>query len=152
MVFLIASMTYGQNPLRGDICQDIPDLTSQQKTSISQLSSQHQKTMDELRKQFWAEPDAVKARAIKANMNTEQLNHYQGVSDLLTPEQKIWFDQNCYRYYGQGYGRRQGYGRGQGYGQGRGFGRGQGYVQGQGYGRGMGYGRGSGYGRGRGSL
>jgi len=137
----IASGTYGQRINRVDICQSIPDLTTEQEQKIDKLRVSHQQKMDRLRDQFYAELDVAKASEIKTQMNTEMKDHFKNVSALLTPEQKIFFDQNCYAnrswgpYYGRGYSRNgQGYWRsGQGYGPGRG--RGQGRGQGRGYGR-----------------
>ena len=128
---------YAQTANKGDICQYIPYLTTEQKQKIDKLSTTHQKTMDDFRSQFWSEIDPAKASAIKTQMNTEMDNHYQNISAFLSPEQKIWFNRNCYANS------RRGLGRGQGFGPGRGFGRGQGFGPGKGYGHGQGRGRGA---------
>ena len=144
---LMVSNVSAQRPNRSNVCQDIPNLTQEQNQEINKLSVAHQKKMDDLRTKFWSEPDPDKASVIKIQMNTEMDNHYRNISNLLTSEQKTWYDQNCNvnrRYY---YGRR-GYGRnGQGLGRGRGNGRGRGYGRGGGYGRGQGNGPGGGRGR-----
>jgi len=118
-----------QTPNKGELCQNIPDLTQEQNQKIDKLSATHQKTMNDLRTKFWAEPDPDKASVIKTQMNTEMDNHYRNISDLLTPEQQTWYDQNCNVNSRNYYGRRangrngQGYGRGQGRGADRGSGR-----------------------------
>jgi len=148
LIMLTASIAYSQKVNRGDVCDLIPNLTTQQKSEISELSTQHQKTMDALRIQFRSETDISIATSTKTKMNEEQNAHYLAISKLLTTEQKTWFDQSCIRNSGQGYGRGQGFGRGQSYARGQGNGRGQSYARGQGNGRGRGNnGRGQGYGR-----
>ena len=125
---LVATGVYAQRVNRGDVCQEIPGLTIEQKQKIEKLGVTHQKKMDKLRSQFYAERNLEKASDYKAEMNTEMKNHYSNISALLSPEQQEWFDQNCNadgsgRYYA-----RQGKGRGgQGLGRGgRGLGRGPG--------------------------
>ena len=128
-----------QRSNRTDLCHAIPNLSLEQQKKIDKLSTTHQKTMDELRTKFYAEPDVVKASGFKIQMNTEMKSHYQNISGLLTSEQQTWFDQNCNVNNrraafgrGQGLGRNQTYVRGQAYSQGRGYGRGRGYARGQG--------------------
>ncbi len=125
VALMIATVAFTQSTNRGDICQNIPDLTIEQKSKIDGLSSTHQKTMDELRLEFRSEADATKAASIKTKMNTERENHSNNISKLLTPEQKTWFEQNYKQNRGKGYGRGQGCGRGNRQGYGRGFGRGR---------------------------
>ena len=154
---VMATGAYAQRANRGDVCRNIPNLSTEQTQQVSNLSVIHKKTMDGLREQFYSEIDAAKASEYKTQMNTEMANHYRNISDILTPEQKTWFDQQCnvnnrrgyYRNVGFGRGG-QGYGRGLGYASGQGYGRGVGYASGQGYGRGVGYASGQGYGRGQG--
>ena len=115
-VILMATGVSAQRANRGDICQDIPNLTQEQSQEINKLSVTHQKTMDDLRTKFWAESDPDKASEIKTQMNTEMDNHYRNISDLLPPEQQTWFDQNC-NAYRRSYFRGGSYSRsGQGYG------------------------------------
>ena len=159
---LLATGAFAQRANRGDVCQNIPNLTKEQKQNIDKQSLAHQKTMDGPRTRFYAENDAVKASEIKTQMSTEMAKHNREITALLTTEQQNWYNQQCFAtsrrgYYsrggfvrGQGYGRGQGFGSGQGYGRGQGFGSGQGYGRGQGFGPGQGYGRGQGQGRGRG--
>lgn len=154
---VMATGAYAQRANRGDVCHNIPNLTTEQSQKVNNLSAIHQKTMDGLRTQFYSENDAVRASEFKTQMNTEMANHYLNISDILTPEQKTWFDQQCnvnnrrgFGRSGQGYASGRGYVSGQGYASGRGYGRGMGYASGQGYVRGQGYGRGQGRGRGMG--
>ncbi len=140
-----------QRANRGDVCQNIPNLSTEQTQKINNLGVTHQKTMDGLRAQFYSENDAAKASEFKTQMNTEMANHYRNISNILTPEQKTWFDQQCNVNNRRGYYRNGGFGRsGQGYVSGVGYASGQGYGRGQGFGRGQGYGRGQGRGRGMG--
>jgi len=145
IAFTMALGTYAQRVNRGDVCQNIPNLTTTQKQEIDKLCVTHQQKMDRLRDQFYAECDIANASEIKTQMNAEVKNHYKNISALLTPEQKVFLDQNCYAnrsrgsYYGRGFGRNgRGYRQGgQGYerGNGRAFGQGRGQGQGRGYGR-----------------
>ena len=120
---MMVTVAFTQSTNRGDVCQNIPDLTTEQKSKIDELSSMHQKTMDELRLEFRSDSDATKAAANKTKMNTERKNHYNNISKLLTAEQITWFEQNYNQNRGKGYGRGQGCGRGNRQGYGRGFGR-----------------------------
>lgn len=143
--FFIALGTCAQRVNRVDVCQRIPNLTTEQKQEIDKLRVPHQKKMDRLRDQFYAELDVAKASEIKTQMTAEMKDHYKNVNALLTPEQKTFFDQNCYAnknwrsYNGRGSGRNcRGYWRsGQQYGQGSG----RAIRQGRGRGQGRGYGR-----------
>ena len=133
---VMVAVIYAQTANQGDICQYIPDLTTEQKQKIDKLSTAHQKTMDDFRAQFWSESDPAKASDIKTQMNTEMDKHYQNISALLSPEQNIWFNRNCYANSRRGFGRSQGFGPGRGYGRGQGFGPGRGCGRGRGRGRG----------------
>ena len=162
-IVLFASIcTYAQTANRVDFCQQIPNLTSQQQEQIDEFSSSHQETMDGLRTQFRAETDAGKALGLKTRMSTEMENHYTNISGLLDPEQKTWFDQNCYANNKSANGGNQGYTSARGYrfGPGNIAGRGNRFgpanTAGRGYrcGRCPGYGRGyaARYGRGGGAV
>ena len=148
---VMVTCAYSQRPFRGDVCQNIPDLTTEQKQKIDELSLKHQKTMDGLRTKFYSETDAVKASEIKSQMNSETADHYRNISGLLTPEQQTWFDQRCFAYSRRGNGQGMGYGR-VGRGRGMGPGRGMGYGCRMGPGRGLGQGNRMGYGRGMGRI
>ena len=142
VAILLAVGMNAQRANRTDLCQNIPNLSPEQREKIDKLSDTHQKTMDGLRSKFYAETDGVKASGYKTQMNTEMQTHYKNISGILTADQQTWYDQSCNintrrsTSYTAGYGRGQGLGRGQGYGQGRG--RGQSYGRGQGLGRGQG--------------
>jgi len=145
IALIMALGTYAQRIIREDVCQNIPNLTMEQKQKIDKLSVTHQQKMDRLRDQFYAEGDMVKASEVKTQMNAEMKHHYMNLSALLTPEQQVFLDRNCYvnssrgSYYGRGTGR-----NGRGYRQeGQEYGRGNGRAinQGRGRGQGRGYGR-----------
>ncbi len=142
VAIIMVTCAYSQRANRGDVCQNIPNLTKEQKQKIDKLCVEHQKTIDGLRTQFYTEPDAEKALEIKTQMNTERANHFRNVSAMLTPEQQTWFNQQCNFNRRGGYFCRGGFGRtGQDYGRGQGWGRGQGSGRGpcgRGMGRGMG--------------
>jgi len=141
---ILATGAFAQRANRGDVCQNIPNLTKEQKQKIDKQSIAHQKTMDGLRAKFYAENDAVKASEIKTQMSTEMANHNRNITALLTADQQIWYNQQCLATSRRGYGRGMGYSHGQSYGRGQGFGSGQGYGRGKGLGRGQGRGRGMG--------
>ena len=150
VAIIMATGTYAQKANRGDVCQNIPSLTKEQKQKIDKQSLAHQKTMDGLRTKFYAENDVEKASEVKIQMNAERANYFQEISDLLTAEQQIWYNQQCFATNRRAYGRGQGFGSGRGNCRGMGNGRGQGYGQGRGFGPGSNYGRGQGFGPGRG--
>lgn len=134
---LVATGAYAQRSNRVDICKEIPGLTIEQTQKIDRLSVTHQQKMDRLRSQFYAERNVEKATGYKTEMNTEMKNHFNNISAILTPEQQIWFDQNCYSdgqggyYVGQGKGR-GGNNGGQGLGRGYNRNNGKGSVRGSG--------------------
>ena len=49
---MMVTGAFAQRANRGDVCQNIPNLTTEQKQKIDKLSITHQKTMDGLRSQF----------------------------------------------------------------------------------------------------
>lgn len=129
------------------ICQRIPDLTEDQQTKIEALRVDHLKEMTALRNQT-NELRAKKQTLMtsdKANMNeinsvidqmTDLQNkkmkasakHQQDVRNLLTDDQKVYFDSRPNRGHrngrGMGSGNRGGRGQGNGQGNGQGYGRG----------------------------
>ncbi len=155
------------NPNRPMMNQNcgIPDLTDKQEAKIKELRTSHWDDM----KAFRADLDILRAekrklevadnpdaKAIDAkieemgNLRTQMQKtsnrHRLAVRELLTDDQKAWFDSRNQRRGGKGFGRghgRRGYGAGYGAGCRGGNGYGAGY--GKGYGRGAGYGMG--YGR-----
>ena len=153
---LMATGAYAQRANRGDVCPNIPNLTTEQTQKVEKLSVIHQKTMDGLREQFYSSNDAAKASEFKTQMNTEMANRYRNISNILAPEQKTWFDQQCNVNNRRGYYRNRGFGRsgqgyvsGVGYASGQGCGRGKSFAPVSTYGRGQGRGRGMGRGLGR---
>lgn len=144
---------YGRNM----ICNRIPDLTADQETKIEALRVNHLKEMTSYRNQM-NELRAKKQTLMSSdNTNMNEINsvidqmtgvhgkmmkasakHRQDVRNLLTDEQKVYFDSRPMR--GRGHGK--GSGRA-----GRGYRNFDGYGQGNGRGQGLGYGNGDGYGR-----
>lgn len=139
-------------------CMDIPGLTDAQMQKITAINAAHQKTIDNMRTDFYAAGDVITANNIKAKMTLEQNNHLKKISEVLDEEQLKYFNANIIAgpaggqgravnaaagrgvgggYYG--YPNTAGYGRGPcGMGYGRSFGRGYGGGMGRGMGRGMG--------------
>jgi hypothetical protein len=114
----------------------IPGLTEDQKTQITNLESEHQKAMAELRTERRSTFDAAEKNAIRIKMLERVQNHRNEVRNLLTDEQQKQYDllQARNQAWQQGYrqGRRNApqrsgfYGRGgSGRGAAAGYGRGR---------------------------
>lgn len=125
------------------VCQNIPDLTDEQGEQIKKLKTAHMKEMLVLRNQMGelkakkrtlSTGDNVDTKVANANIdeitklqNTimkKQFKHRQDIRNLLTEDQKVWFDSHQPRR-GKG---KSGIKAGQGkwsQGPGRGHGRGQ---------------------------
>lgn len=108
-------------------CLDIPGLTDQQREQILAINTAHQKTIDQMRADFWAAEDITVANEIKAKMTLEQNKHLKKISEVLNEEQLKYFNENIIA--GPAGGKGQAYNRG-------GRGNGRAYAYGQGYGRG----------------
>ncbi len=126
---------YGQ----GSFCNNIPNLSTEQQTKISDLRTAHWKKMQDSRNQLAVKSANLQTLrstgdlnainktidemgAIRTNMQKNREQHFQDVRSLLNADQKVYFDSfNRGRGNCQAYGR--GYGRGNGQGFGRGFGR-----------------------------
>lgn len=119
-------------------CLEIPGLTDVQKQKITEINTAHQKTIDDMRQQFWAAEDITIANEIKAKMTLEQNNHLKKVSAVLNEEQLQYFNNNIITGpAGRGRAYNAGGGRGRGFGAGDRPGRGR-FAAGRG-GRGGGY-------------
>lgn len=122
-------------------CLDIPGLSDTQKAQITEANTAHQKTIDNMRAEFYAANDLVIANEIKAKMTLEQNNHLDKISKLLTEEQRVYFNENIIAgpagRGGRAYNRAPRGGRGYGYGA---AGRGRNRAARPGRGRGAGYG------------
>jgi len=126
-------------------CYRIPDLTEDQQAKIEALRLDHLKEMTALRnqtnelrakKQTLMTTDNTDMKEINSVIDqmTELQNkkmkvsakHQQDVRNLLTDDQKVYFDSHSHRGHrkGRGMSSRKGNGRGQGNGQGTGNGRG----------------------------
>lgn len=75
-------------------CLDIPGLTDAQIKDITAINAAHQKTIDDMRADFYAAEDVMLANEIKARMTLEQNNHLKQISDLLNEEQLKYFNEN----------------------------------------------------------
>ena len=136
----------------GYYCNNIPDITAEQQTKLDALRTAHWKSVQNsrnllaekaarlrtLRTSDNVDMDAInktidEMSAIRSSMQKSREKHLQDVRNVLTDEQRVYFD-NFQSRRGQGFGRGQGkgnarrggYGPGNGYGQGRGPGRGLG--------------------------
>jgi hypothetical protein len=145
-------------------CLDIPGLTDVQMQKITAINNEHQKTIDNMRTDFYAAGDVITANNIKAKMTLEQNVHLKKISGELDEEQLKYFNANIIagpaggrgmatNAAGQaggnntaGYANTSGYTNTSGYGRGpcgAGYGRGAGRSAGRGVGRGAGRGMGS---------
>lgn len=128
---------YGQGFQTGYFCNNIPNLTADQQTKITDLRTVHLKERQNFSNQL-AEKGVrlqILRSADNADMNTinksidelgviqtsmmkNKEQHFQSVRALLTDNQKVY-----YNNFNRGRGNGQGYGYGNGYGRGRGSGR-----------------------------
>ncbi len=158
-------------PMMKQNCQ-IPDLTDTQEEKIKDLRTSHWNEMKEFRAdmnilraerqklEVSGNPNAKAIDAkidemgkLRTQMQKASNHHRLAVRELLTDDQKAWFDSRNHRRGGKGFGRghgRRGHGAGYGAGCRGGIGYGAGYGAGRGYGQGAGYGMG--YGRGAGNA
>ncbi len=128
---------YGQSNQPGYFCNNIPNLTADQQTKITGLRTIYWKERQNffnqlaekrIRLQILRSADNVDMNAInnsideitviQANMLKNKEQHFQNVRNLLTDDQKVFFNS-----FNGGRGNGQGYGAGAGYGCGRGYGR-----------------------------
>ena len=138
-----AQRGYGQGAGQGYYCNNIPDLTADQKAKITDIRTTHLKKMQTYRNQLAEKrvklqtlrtSDNVDMKAvdriidemgkIRTEMQKDREQHFQNVRKILTADQRVYFDNNK-RGFGYGYGYGAGRGRcgGRAYGYGAGFGR-----------------------------
>ncbi len=122
----------GQGSGRGNgtgyISENIPNLTTDQETKINGLRNSYSKEMQNYNNQLAekrANGTSSEISAIEKNMQNSKEKHSQQVRNLLTTDQKVYFD-NMNQGNGQGYGNGQGRGNGNGNRNGSGNGRGNG--------------------------
>jgi len=150
---LLLSAGIQAQPQRGGVCcKNIPNLTEDQKAKIEKLHGQQMKDMQSLQNQLrenkaryitlmTAEQPDMKAintniedrGRIKTEMMKKQAAHQQAIRQLLTDEQRMFFDQHMLMHkknmkmHGpqgmMGNGMKEGCGQGQGKGEGPGFGK-----------------------------
>jgi len=128
---------YGQGLQTGYFCNNIPNLTADQQTKITELRTSHWKERQNfsnqlaekgVRLQILRSADNIDMNAInksideigviQTGMMKNQEQHFQTVRAMLTDDQKVY-----YNNFNRGRGNGQGYGNGRGYGRGRGSGR-----------------------------
>lgn len=124
-----------QNQDPGFYCRNIPDLTEEQQDEIMELRTAHLKEMQDERNALAEKrvrlrslrtsnsPDMgtinqtiEEMSEIRATMQKEREKHIQNIRNVLTDDQRVYFDARKAR------GPRAGMGRGQGRGNGRGYG------------------------------
>lgn len=125
---------------QGYFCDNIPNLTTDQQTKIEKQRTAQWKEMQNYRNQLAekrtrlqtlrsadnADMNAInktidEMSAIQTSMRKNREQHLQDVRNLLTDDQRVYFDNsNRGRGNGQGYGRGNGQGRGNGKGRGNG--------------------------------
>ncbi|MEA3450854.1 MAG: Spy/CpxP family protein refolding chaperone [Bacteroidota bacterium] len=129
---------YGQ----GYFCNNIPNLTTDQQTKITNLRTGHWKQMQASRNQLAVKNANLQTlrssgdinainktidemSVIRTNMQKNREQHFQDVRSILNADQQVYFDNfNSRRGNGRGYGRGNGRGYGRGNGRGRCGGRG----------------------------
>ena len=100
MLFLstmISNAQYGRSNNRMSYsgqCLNIPGLTDNQTDKIITINDAHQKTIDNLRSDFYVEEDLILANNIKSKMSIEQNNHLKKISKVLNEEQLKYFNEN----------------------------------------------------------
>ena len=134
---------YGNGNGQGYFCNNIPNLTTDQQTTITNFRTAHWKEMQNngnqlaekrARMQTLRSGENVDMKAInntideisiiQTNMQKNREQHFQNVRNTLNADQVVYFDNfNRGRGNGQGLGRGNGRGRGNGQGFGRGNGR-----------------------------
>lgn len=108
------------------VCPNIPDLTEEQRQDLMELRTGHLKEMQSFRDQIdinraeyraLMRGDRTDMAAINANidergeirsqMEKKQAGHHQAIRNLLTEEQRVWFDAAPRGGFGRGAGMRQ---------------------------------------------
>lgn len=118
MFAIPAADSFAQNRRRANDCSQISNLTVEQNKQLNDLRTDHLKVMDGLRADRRAAVNENDRENVREQMRTELSRHTNAVSGVLTPEQRVQYQQNknsnaqCF----SGKGRR---GCGNGCGQGR---------------------------------
>lgn len=107
------------------MCQNIPDLTDEQETKIEAFRIQHLKSTTSLRNQYQekrarirtlttgdninldqAKKIADEIGTIKAKMLKNRLDHHNNIRNVLTEEQRVYFDaKSHHRFQGKKFGK-----------------------------------------------
>ncbi len=128
----------------GNFCENIPDLTEDQDSQIQTLRTAHLKEMQNFRNDLDEKRARMQTLQTTDNVNMDEINniieemgtirtnrqksavaHRMDVRNLLTDDQKVYFDSRAGKR-GAGMGGRCGFGQGRGNGNGQGWGRGSG--------------------------
>lgn len=97
----------GRNNNRVNCINQISSLTDGQKEKIGTLQTDHQKTMDQLRRNRRSASDLTVKNHIREEMNAVNQKYHNELNSMLTPEQ-----QNQLLSSNQGKGKRQAQGKG----------------------------------------
>ena len=126
------------NQQKGFFCKNIPNLTEDQQTKIEKLRTAHMKDVLDHRNQMGEKRAKLQTLQTADNVNMDEINilieemgkiriekqkkaaaHRQSVRNLLTDEQKVYFDSRMGRKGGMGKGCGYKHGKGGGSGWGR---------------------------------
>lgn len=135
---------YGPGWQNGNFCENIPDLTEDQESQIQTLRTAHWKDMQNFRNELGEKRAKMQTLQTADNVNMDEINnlieemgtirtnkqksavaHRMDVRNLLTDDQKVYFDSRAGKR-GAGMGNRCGFGQGRGNGNGQGWGSGSG--------------------------
>ena len=122
----------GRGNGNGYISDNIPNLTADQQTKISGLRTSFSKEMQNYNNELAEKRvngTSSEINAIQKNMQNSREKHSQKVRNLLTADQKVYYDNlNLGNGNGQGSGRGKGNRNGSGQGRGNGNGNGNGRL------------------------
>ncbi len=123
---------------QGYFCNNLPDLTDEQQTKITEFRTKHLKQMQDDRNQLALKRASLQVMRTAESVDMSAINkiidemgviqtrkhknreqHFQDVRNLLTDNQKIYFDSFNRGNGNRGFGQGRGSGRGQGKGSGR---------------------------------
>ena len=128
----------GNNNGQSYFCNNIPNITADQQTKITNLRTAHWKQRQTNQNQLAVKSTNLQTlrstgdinalnktidemSVIRTNMQKNREKHFQDVRNILNADQRVYFDNfNRRRGNGQGYGRGKGRGNRQGYGRGNG--------------------------------
>jgi len=90
-----ATQSYAQRGRNmSNCCQNIPNLTENQKTQIEALQSNHFEKIAELRQERRAKTSTSNKAGIRKKMLQERQEHREEIGKLLTEDQKAYYEKN----------------------------------------------------------